>query len=608
MATTKNKNLFYQLYSHSNDVVNSGYVCSSAVDEADTSFDISNSTAEITDSNGDTLASVDLSAIHADNLTQYNTETKILQPKSAYLLQGNEFGETYKSLFFKIYKGISDISGYINYCNLQFDILYKQNNKKHCIHVNTKQIRTTYGSFVELVQNQLNRLKVPVSISIKQFEDIHSSNSVIDYINFQSTQQGYDFMVRNVILTPITQTENTIDGNIGEFIESPFAGPTITADMILDLIYKYKPQLKGETITYNDNNYVICCAVYKSFIKLATTIGEDVNTFYRDVEILYKYFLPCFDKNGNIIDFNKFEEYKELYFDIYEKYFTGLLEGYNIYDIFNILQDMKTYILYTISITGPSYCYEDLNKRILSLKYPNGAMRGIVLIPDWPNDSEYDYSVLWLNHVADKVEIAVPVSITSLQKYYGGDILRNKNAKLYEKAIASVKINALIDSEKELYIEDDNNLPLNDISSNDGFSNSFDNYQEVGFDTNKFIDNDFHRIPLSLNSSDPYDMSYHKNDIFITDQHDNKSIWETNPNKGLPKFVDTHWGLTDKYIGLYKYMEYLSNNDLWTRVGDGYMLVGKNDDMQTNTKNLLQSILIYNPNDVPIRIKYMIFS
>jgi len=69
MATTKNKNLFYQLYSHSNDVVNSGYVCSSAVDEADTSFDISNSTAEITDSNGDTLASVDLSAIHADNLT-----------------------------------------------------------------------------------------------------------------------------------------------------------------------------------------------------------------------------------------------------------------------------------------------------------------------------------------------------------------------------------------------------------------------------------------------------------------------------------------------------------------------------------------------------------
>jgi LEA14-like dessication related protein len=55
-------------------------------------------------------------------------------------------------------------------------------------------------------------------------------------------------------------------------------------------------------------------------------------------------------------------------------------------------------------------------------------------------------------------------------------------------------------------------------------------------------------------------------------------------------------------------MEYLSNNDLWLRVGDVYMISGKDDDMQTNNKNLLQSVLIYNPNDIPIRIKYMIFS
>ena len=151
MATTKNKNLFYQLYSHPNDVVNSGYICQNAVDENDTSFDISGSDAQITDSNGDVLASVPLSSIHAAGITQYNIETKILQPKSAYLLQGNEYGETFKSQFFKIYKRISDISGYENYCNLQFDILYKQNNKICNIHVNTKKIRLTPGSFINLV-------------------------------------------------------------------------------------------------------------------------------------------------------------------------------------------------------------------------------------------------------------------------------------------------------------------------------------------------------------------------------------------------------------------------------------------------------------------------
>ena len=608
MATTKNKNLFYQLYSHSNDVVNSGYVCQTAVDENDTSFDISNSEAQITDSNGDVLASVDLSSIHAAGITQYNVETKILQPKSAYLLQGNEYGETYKSQFFKIFKRISDVPGYADYCNLQFDILYKQNNKICNIHVNTKKIRTTFGSFINIVQTQLNKLKVPVSISIKTFDDPESSEQQIDYINFQSTQQGYDFIVRNVIITPIMRGDETDDGQIAQFIDSPFGEPEITADMILDLIEKYQPQLIGQTITYTDYQYKICCAVYKAFLKLANNIGEDLNNFYYEFNILYKYFLPCFDLNGNIINQERLNELKEQYIEIYDKFFDGLLAGYNIYDIFNILQEMKNYILYIISINGPSYCFEDFNKRILNFKYPNGAMRGLIIIPDWPKDSEYDYNVLLLNHIADQVEICIPVDIQSLQKYYNGNILRNKNARLYEKALATVKINALIPEEKTQYIEDYDNLPLNDISSNDGFTTSFDKLQVAGFDTNDFIFNDFHRVPLSLNSADPSDITYHNDDIFISDQKDDTNIWETQPNKGLPKFVDSHKALSDKVIGLYKYMEYLSINDLWLRIGDGYMLVGKNDDLQTNTKNLLQSALIYNPNDIPIRVKYIIFS
>lgn len=608
MATTKNKNLFYQLYSHPNDVVNSGYICQNAVDENDTSFDISGSEAQITDSNGDVLASVPLSSIHAAGITQYNVETKILQPKSAYLLQGNEYGETFKSQFFKIYKRISDISGYENYCNLQFDILYKQNNKICNIHVNTKNIRLTPGSFINLVQIQLNKLKVPVSISIKTFDDPESSSSTIDYINFQSTQQGYDFIVRNVIITPIMRSDDNAEGTIAQFIDSPFGDPEITADMILELIDKYKPEVIGQDTNYDDYQYKICCAVYKSFLKLANNIGEDLNNFYYELDILYKYFLPCFDLNGNIINEDKLNQLKEEYIEIYNKYFDGLLAGYNIYDIFKILQEMKNYILYIISINGPSYCFEDFNKRIWNFKYPNGAMRGVVIIPDWPNDSDYDYSVLWVNHIADQVEICVPVNIQLLQKYYGGNILRNKNAVLYEKALATVKINALIPEEKQQYIEDYDNLPLNDITSNDGFTNSFDKLQVAGFDTNDFVDNDFHRVPLSLNSSEPNDISYHNDDIFVSETNDDKNIWETNPNKGLPKFVDSHKALSDKVIGLYKYMEYLSTNDLWLRVGDGYMLIGKDDDLQTNTKNLLQSVLIYNPNEVPIRVKYIVFS
>ena len=36
--------------------------------------------------------------------------------------------------------------------------------------------------------------------------------------------------------------------------------------------------------------------------------------------------------------------------------------------------------------------------------------------------------------------------------------------------------------------------------------------------------------------------------------------------------------------------------------------IGKDDDPNSKTKNLPTSLLIYNPNSIPVRIKYMIFS
>jgi len=98
---------------------------------------------------------------------------------------------------------------------------------------------------------------------------------------------------------------------------------------------------------------------------------------------------------------------------------------------------------------GPYFCLEDLNRQILSVKYPNGAMRGIVLIPDWPPLDEYaEQRVLLVNHVADKIEVAVPVNKEKLKLYLGVDELHGFVARLFEKAIATVKVNALIQTER----------------------------------------------------------------------------------------------------------------------------------------------------------------
>lgn len=47
---------------------------------------------------------------------------------------------------------------------------------------------------------------------------------------------------------------------------------------------------------------------------------------------------------------------------------------------------------------------------------------------------------------------------------------------------------------------------------------------------------------------------------------------------------------------------------MWTKVGDGYMNIGLEDDYQSKIKNLQSSVLIYNPNPVPVRVRFMVFS
>ena len=64
----------------------------------------------------------------------------------------------------------------------------------------------------------------------------------------------------------------------------------------------------------------------------------------------------------------------------------------------------------------------------------------------------------------------------------------------------------------------------------------------------------------------------------------------------------------DDVIGLFRYIQYVNDEHNWLNIGDLYIAIGKDDDSNSKTKNLPSSLLIYNPNSIPVRIKYMIFS
>jgi len=171
---SSNKNLFYSLYSKSNNVVSAGYTCNSAIDEEDTSFDITvnstgNAAGSITDSNGNPIANIDLTNIHVPGLTQYNSETRILQPHSCYVLQGQEYGFARAEYYYVIPKHVKETEGYEYYLNCDFDIVYDNFAPKK-FHIHTEADGHT--SFVKQINEQLKKHNILISTDlIEQFDD-----------------------------------------------------------------------------------------------------------------------------------------------------------------------------------------------------------------------------------------------------------------------------------------------------------------------------------------------------------------------------------------------------------------------------------------------------
>ena len=345
-----NQNLFYRLYSTSQKVTQSGYVCNSATDESDTSFDISGSSGEITDSNGDTLASIDLSQIHADGITEYHTETKIIQPQSAFLLQGNVKGEAYAAQYFEFPEEVYCKQYYDAFLNVSLKINYEACNELRSASFDTYDVRTEAGSFVPMLQELFDKNNVPVTVSIKYFETCVCTKQENcapkrDYLCFEGTTPGVSFYVFDVYVTGITQEYVNKNGEWSDYTESPFVGANPDFDYCLNLIRTWKPRLIGET-EYTDYTD-IPCDIYKYFITFSPAASEDRQMFSRHVKVLQEY-AQLFDTTGQLME-GKEKEFitlSNLYNDIYSYYFGhqyGILRKYNIHDIIRMLLQVGAY-------------------------------------------------------------------------------------------------------------------------------------------------------------------------------------------------------------------------------------------------------------------------
>ena len=112
---------------------------------------------------------------------------------------------------------------------------------------------------------------------------------------------------------------------------------------------------------------------------------------------------------------------------------------------------------------------EDFSKRIYPQKYPNGAFRGICMVPDWPDG---DYEALKIAHVADSIIVNEQIKMPKgyrLEGYVCGGC-----KDVFIRHEAEVKINCLLQSELEVYRTCACALPIRKVVSTEATTNSLD--------------------------------------------------------------------------------------------------------------------------------------
>lgn len=599
-------NLFKQLYSRDNSKQQSGFICSNAGNIDDTSFDISGNNGVITDSNGNELAKIPLSLIHAAGITQYNTETRILQPHSCYVLQGQEFGLALTTYYYHLPEALASVENWDLYTHLDFDMVYNQYDHKH-IHVSAPA--TGVNDFITVVNDCFEQNDIDVTLSIQDFKN-PKDKKTYSYLVFQGGTEGYFFFVKNVKMEAAMQSE--------EYLESPFTDEVESVRLIVfNLINKWKPLLPDDE---GVEEYSVDCKLYEWFVMNNEGIIEYERTFKRHIEIThlidelyYKIDAIEYPKEDDIIPedpdsiiaeyrdkITAYEfELKEILADTpYDDDVVLRYDYVNREQIYNIVCDMiLAFEAVKNEQNGIHWLDECDEMRIPTMKYPNGALRGIVLIPEFPDAEEYEFSSLLVNHIQTTVNVYHKVKRHGhhgCETFYVKDKFGVMSSVMFKQEAKHCSNNPHNGS----HIKFQSNRQLKtDIL--DGWDNAEFTVDDSEVSDSPNADLNWH-VYSGCHSHQKPDDCQHDGYTYDQDHYCGKN--------DIVYLGDSCYSDKTKIMGLYRYMEHVSENDLWIKIGECYMAIAKEDNPQSHIYNLLSSVMVYNPNDIPVRVHYLIFS
>lgn len=510
-----NNNLFYQLYSHENNYVDVGYTCDSALDESQTSFDISDDKGVISDSNGDPLASIDLSDIHVNPVTNYSSDTKVLNPGGNYILHGPENGDSYGSQEFIIPSPEnpsdpnSDIASHPNWpqhTDVSIDLTYNgipvsiDTSKFNRDLENPESVTDILQKIFDCLQIPLVASAIDSSCASKNCNCECDDTEVHKVLKIQSEELGFPFSVESVKITPILQSESNVN--------SPFNVPEVEYKDVETLVTAYE-DIKA--LIENDDNYSLA-----DFFQFVYDNQEDgfKNITKEDPEnyIAYSYFKNILT-NEYLISAKRLQEF---WHDL------AVMKGFN---------DEGMYVPH-------HYEMKEMEcSKVNSKKYPNGAMQGLIIVPQFPDGvDESDLKSLKLVYLKDNVNVYSAIDCSC------GDSQHYVKESLEVSTTSNGSNVSVVASDCSTYCKGKcNNGKCAEILQ------------------------------------------------CVTEKKDTKQEEK-------------------KKMNLQKFLDFATENDLWIKFGPLFAVISNADDDNNNEKNLIPSVFINNPNNIPIKVNFMVFS
>ena len=353
-------------------------------------------------------------------------------------------------------------------------------------------------------------------------------------------------------------------------------GAVELANLDISSIFEYITDWKSETRIIEPYEFVYYRGFSEGlsyqrnvFAKVPEELASDEDFEYvTGVEFTIKYyknacpFIKVIHGEGNLEELIKFTEAVQEELDkneipvtiTYEDgavIFTSTVLGYDFYissDLHtNAIKLISDYIDPSFGEDGNSvYLYDFKQGFVPPKKYRNGAFRGILLKPTYPqfNDGNIldEQRALKIAHLKNRIEFDTPVLLD------GGFIV-------YDKQIKDV----------------------------------IDSYHEVG-EMEKF--NRWRNPDSESYCESPWEEWYEQ-----------PSDYNKSEIKGIKSF-----NKNENITGLYGFINWVQRNDAWTKFGSFYSIITPKDAVDSDNKNLVDSFIVYNPNPFPVQVSSMVFA